>query len=102
MTTRRQLSTIALDHLLEADNALAAATALREQTIDQEHKDITAILERLTGRDARDLLIRNPDLVLSLIDRLQRYHDRALARDARALAFEEKAKRLLIAAQHAH
>jgi hypothetical protein len=102
MTTRRQLSTIALDHLYQADNALSTATALREQTLDQEHKDIAAILDRLTADDARDLLIRKPDVVLALAQRLRRYHDRAMARDARALAYEEKAKRLLIAAQHAH
>lgn len=99
MTARRQLSTIALDHLSEADNALAAATALREETFDQEQKDITALLERLSSRD---LIVRKPDVTLELIQRIRRYHDRALARDARALAYEEKAKRLLIAAQHAH
>ena len=99
MTTRRQLSTVALDHLYQADNALSAATALREQSLDQQHKDIAALLERIANRDT---LVRKPDVVLELIQRLRRYHAEALALESRALAYEEKAKRLLIAAQHAH
>lgn len=101
-TQRKQLSTIALDHLLHADNALAAATCIREEVFDQERKDISALLDRITGPDARDTLIRNPGLVLDILQRIRRYHDQALAKEARALALEEKAKRLLVEAQHAH
>lgn len=98
-TPRKQLSTVALDHLAYADNALAAATALREQSLDQQHKDITALLERITSRDT---IVRSPDLVLEALRRIERYHLQALAKEARALAYEEEAKRLIIAAQHAH
>lgn len=99
MTTRRQLSTIALDHLYQADNALSAATALREQALDRQHNDIAKELERIASRD---LLVRKPDVALAIIERIRRYHTEVLALECRALALEEKAKRLLIAAQHAH
>lgn len=99
MTTRRQLSTVALDHLYQADNALSAATALREQALDRQHKDIAELLDRIANRDT---LVRKPDVALALIDRIRRYQAEARAIECRALALEEKAKRLLIAAQHAH
>lgn len=99
MTTRRQLGPIALDHLINADNALAAATALHDQALQQQHRDIAALLERISDRNT---LIGKPDYVLEAIQRIRRYHDQALALHWQAEALEEKAKRLLIAAQHAH
>jgi hypothetical protein len=99
MTTRRQLGTIALDHLANADNALAAATALHEQALQQQHRDIAALLERISDRNT---IVGKPDYVLEAIKRIRSYHDQALALHWQAEAHEEKAKRLLIAAQHAH
>ena len=98
-TPRKQLSSIAADHLKHADNALAAATALHEQALQQQHRDIAAILERISDRNT---LVGRPDYILEAIQRIRRYHDQAQALHWQAQALEEKAKRLLIAAQHAH
>lgn len=97
-TPRKQLSTVALDHLKNADNALAASTALHEQAL-QQHRDIAAILERISDRNT---LVGKPDYTLGLIKKLRDYHTEAQALHWQAQALEEKAKRLLIAAQHAH
>lgn len=98
-TPRKQLSTVAADHLKHADNALAAATALREQALAEQHRDIAALLERISDRN---VLVGRPDYVLDAVQRIRRYHDQAQALHWQAQAYEEKAKRLLIAAQHAH
>lgn len=98
-TPRKQLGTVALDHLANADNALAAATALHDKALQQQHRDIAAILERIGDRNT---LVGRPDYCHELIERLRRYHTEALALHWQAEALEEKAKRLLIAAQHAH
>lgn len=99
-TPRKQVSTIVLDHLSHADNALAAATALHEQALQQQARDITAMLERVTGKDGRDLLIRQPDYVISLLEKMRRYHTESMALHWQAQAFEEKAKRLITQAQN--
>ena len=98
-TPRKQLSTVAADHLKHADNALAAATVLHEQALAEQHRDIAALLERISDRN---LVVGRPDYVLDAILRIRRYHDQAQALHWQAQAYEEKAKRLLIAAQHAH
>lgn len=111
-TERKRPGIITTEHLLTAENALAAAAALQLQALtkkasaDAKRREVDEILAEIKRRDT---IVRYPDMVTSAIAKVRLFQAEADRDDAQATALNaqawgyfEMARRSMTHAMKAH
>lgn len=94
-TPRKRTSPAVIELLKAADNALATAAVLHQQS-RAKRREITTILDKIADLD---WIKRYPDTVVKATQKIQALDDRAACLEAQADTAESEARRYIIAAQ---